>query len=78
MPAIQPTGVTFQISKAKLYVPLVTLSINDNMKFLKNIKQVFERTIFWSKHRSGIITQPKSNILILLSFKNGNNNSTRN
>ena len=72
---MQPTGITFQISK--LYVPVVTLSINDSMKFLENIKQVFERTTFWNKYRSGILTQPKSNRLILLSFKNGNNNPTR-
>ena len=37
--AIQTTGATFQINNAKLYVPLVTLSINDNIKFLENIKQ---------------------------------------
>ena len=77
MPAIQPTGVTFQISNAKLYVPVITLSVNDNMTFLENIKQVFERTIFWSKYRSGILTQPKSNRLILLSFKT-DNHPTRN
>ena len=36
--AIQTTGVTFQINNAKLYVPVVTLSINDNIKFLENTK----------------------------------------
>ena len=30
---IQTTGATFQINKDKLYVPVVTLSINDNIKF---------------------------------------------
>ena len=35
----QLTGVTFQINNAKLYVPVVTLSINENIKFLENIKQ---------------------------------------
>ena len=33
------TGTTFQINNAKLYVPVLTLSINDNIKFLENIKQ---------------------------------------
>ena len=35
----------FQINNARLYVPVVTLSINDNIKFLKNLKQGFKRTI---------------------------------
>ena len=33
------TSGTFQINYAKLYVPVVTLSINDNIRFFKNIKQ---------------------------------------
>ena len=44
--AIQTTRATFQINNAKFYVPVVTLSINDNIKFLENIKQGFKRTIF--------------------------------
>ena len=55
----QLTGVTFQINNAKLYVPVVTLSINDNMKFLENMKQGFERTINWNKYRSEITIQKK-------------------
>ena len=39
------TGVNFMITGTKLYVPVVTLSINDNIKFSENIKQVFKRTI---------------------------------
>ena len=31
--AIQTTGATFQINNAKLYVPVVTLSIYDNTNF---------------------------------------------
>ena len=33
----QTTGATFQINNVNLYVPVVTLSINDNIKFLENI-----------------------------------------
>ena len=33
VPAIQITAATFQIYNVKLYVPVVTLSINDNNKF---------------------------------------------
>ena len=43
------TGTAFQINNAKLYVPVVTLSINDNMKHLENIKETFKRTISWKK-----------------------------
>ena len=57
------TGVLFQINNAKLYVPIVTLSINYNIKFLENMKQAFKRTISWNKYRSEIATQPESNNL---------------
>ena len=33
------TGATFQTNNAKLYVPVVTLTNNDNIKFSENIKQ---------------------------------------
>ena len=36
------TGATFQKKiKLKFIAPVVTLSINDNIKFLENIKQGF-------------------------------------
>ena len=35
------TGATFQINNTKLYVPVVTLSINDNINFFENKKQGF-------------------------------------
>ena len=87
----QTTGATFQINNAKLYVPVVILSVNDNIKFLENIKQGFKRTIYWNKYRSEITTQTKNNNsdylidltirninrLFVLSFQNGNNNPTR-
>ena len=46
------TGVKFMITSTKLYVPVVTLSVNDNIKFLENIKQGFKRTFSWNKYRS--------------------------
>ena len=51
------TRVNFIITSTKLYVPVVTLSSNDNIKLLENIKQVLKRTIFWNKYRSEIATQ---------------------
>ena len=89
--ASKTSGVTFQIINAKLYVPVVTLFINDNIKFLENIKQGFKRTITWNKYRSKITTQPKNNNLdyligptfrninrlFVLSFKTGSNDPMR-
>ena len=45
--AKQTTSATLQINNTKIYVPIVTLSINDNIKLLENIKQGFKRTISW-------------------------------
>ena len=86
------TGANFMIASTKLYVSVITLSINDNIKSLGKIKQGFKRTIFWNKHMSEITTQTKYNnldylihlafgninILFALSFKNINNDPTRN
>ena len=54
------TGARFQLNNAKLYAPVVTFSINDNIKFLENINQGIKRAI---KYRPKIIKQPKSNNL---------------
>ena len=51
-PATSTTGATFQINNTKLYVLVITLSINDNIKFLGKVKEVFKRTISWNKYRS--------------------------
>ena len=59
IPARQTTGATFQINNAKLYVPVVTLSINDIIKLLENIKQGFKATVSWNKYRSEIKRKQK-------------------
>ena len=61
------TGVNFIITTTKPYVPVVTLSINDDIKFLEKIKRRSKdkRTISWNKYRSEITSQPKSNHLII-------------
>ena len=58
-PPIQTTTAIFQINSAKLYVPLSKLSINDNIKFLENIKQGFKSTVSWKKFKFEITTQTK-------------------
>ena len=37
------TGINFKITSTTLYVPVVTLPINDNIKFFENIKQGFKK-----------------------------------
>ena len=57
------TSATFQTNNAEVYIPVVTLSIINNINFSENIKQGFERAISWNKYRSEITTQPKNNNL---------------
>ena len=45
MGGASPSDTTSQISNAKLFVVVVILSINDNIKFIENIKQGFKRTV---------------------------------
>ena len=69
------TGATIQLNNATLYVPVVTLSISNNIKLLENIKQEFKRTILWNKYRSEVTMQPKNNNLDYLinpAFRNIN------
>ena len=45
-------SATFLITDKKLYVPVVTLSIQDNVKLLEQLKCGFKRTINCNKHQS--------------------------
>ena len=56
------------ITSTKLCVPVVTLSINDNIKFLENIKQGLEITISWNQYRSEMTTQSENNNLNYTNF----------
>ena len=42
---------TFTIKDAKLYVPVVTLSIEDNHKLSKLLSEGFKRSIYWNKYK---------------------------
>ena len=42
---------TFKITDAKLYVPIVTLSIEDNSKLSKLLNEGFKRPIYWSEYK---------------------------
>ena len=43
---------TFTITETNLYVPVVTLSTQDNAKLLPQLKSGFKRTIRWNKYLS--------------------------
>ena len=40
----------FKITDTKVYVPVLTLSTQDNIKFLKQLESGFKRTINWNKY----------------------------
>ena len=46
-----PENATFQITDTKLYVPVVTLSKENDIKLLEQLKTGFKRTITWNKYR---------------------------
>ena len=74
----------FAITETKLYVPIVTLSTQDNAKLLQQLKSGFKRTINWNKYESSVKTFAQNrylnysinpsfqgvNRLFVLSFEN--------
>ena len=85
------TGETkFKITETKLYVPVVTLSTQDNAKLLQELKSGLKRTINWKKYESNIKTFAQSrylnhlispsfqgvNRLFVLSFANENDRTS--
>ena len=41
----------FTITDAKVYVPIVTLSIEDNAKLSKLLSEGFKRPVYWNKYK---------------------------
>ena len=61
-PAIAaPTNATFAIKDCKLYVPVVTLSAENDNKLLEELKTGFKRTITLNKYSSEMSNQVKNN-----------------
>ena len=58
-----PTGVKFEITDCKLYVPVVTLSAENDSKLLEQLKSGFRITIKWNKYMSQMSNQNKNNNL---------------
>ena len=79
------------ITDTKLYVPVVTLSKENDIKLLEQLKTRFKKTIKWNKYRSQMTIQPKNNNLnylidptftnvnrlFVLSFSRNNNTDNR-
>ena len=88
---VAPTGLGFELKETKLYVPVVTLSKENDIKLLEQLKSGFKRTIKWNKYRSQMTVQPQNNNLnylidptftnvnrlFVLSFSRNNNTDNR-
>ena len=86
-----PENAIFEITDRKLYVPVVTLSKEDDIKLLEQLKTGFKKTIKWNKYRSQMTIQPQNNNLnylidptftsvnrlFVLSFPRNNNSDSR-
>ena len=55
-----------KITDTKHYVPVVTLSTQDNTKLLDKLKSGFKRTINWNKHQPKVSTERQNQYLDLL------------
>ena len=55
--------ITFQITDNKWYVPVVTLSKENDIKLSEQLKLEFKRTIKWNKYRLQMTIQPQNNNL---------------
>ena len=68
-------NVTFAITDTKRYVPVVTLSTQENTKFLQQLKSDFKRVINWNKYLSKpelLAQNPNLNHLVKPSFQGVN------
>ena len=72
---VQNQNATFVITDTKLYVPVVTLSTQENPKFLQQLKSGFKRVINWNKYLSKpelLAQNPNLNHLVEPSFQGVN------
>ena len=82
---------TFTITETNFYVPVVTLSTQDNSKLLPQLKNGFKRTISWNKYlaKPELLAQNANlnhliepsfqgvNRLFVLAFEHDNDNDWR-
>ena len=70
-----PSGLEFQITDTKLYVSVVTLSKENDIKLSEKLRSGFKRTIKWNKYRSQMSVENNNNNLNYLidpTFQNVN------
>ena len=60
---VPPTGLEFKITDTTLYVPVVTLSKENEIKLLGKLKSGLTKTIKWNKYRSQMSVQNNNNNL---------------
>ena len=86
-----PEDGTFKKTDVKLFVPVVALSKENDIKLLEQLKTGFKRTIKWNKYRSQMYIQSQNNNLddlidptftnvnrlFVLSFPRNNNTDSR-
>ena len=60
---VAPSAATVKITDTKLYVPVVSLSKENNIKLLEQLKTGFKRTVKWNKYRSQMTVQSNNNNL---------------
>ena len=68
-------NATFAITDTKLYVPVLTLSTQENTKFFQQLKSGFKRVINWNKYLSKpelLARNPNLNHLVEPSFQGVN------
>ena len=58
-----PTNPIFKITDVKLYIPVVTLSTENDKTLLEQLRTGFKRTIKWNKYRSEMTNQTQNNNL---------------
>ena len=68
-------NATFAITNTRVYVPVVTLSTQENAKLLQQLKSRFKRVINWNKYLSKpelLAQNPNLNHLVEPSFQGVN------
>ena len=51
----------FQTTSKKLYVPVVTLSTEDNKNLIKQLNEGYKRSVYWNEYKSKIVTKTADN-----------------
>ena len=62
-----PTNAALEIADTKLYIPVITLSTENDKKLLNQLRIGFKRAIKWNKYRSEMTNQTQNNNLNYLT-----------